>query len=157
MEKFVEFLISLKKFDSKFLYIVFIVFSVPQIAQITLGFDVKVPLEYLQAVQLLILSIILYRFMKRFSSRSKIKNKLKKKLTVSERNILNQFIINDRKTMILNNESWAVNELTHFGMIIDIKKSKDENKSFYKIDDWTEKYLKKNPEITTVYIDEIGL
>ncbi|MDI3411739.1 super-infection exclusion protein B [Bacillus sonorensis] len=157
MEKIVELLISLKKFDSKFLYIIFIVFSLPQIAQITLGLDVKIPLEYMQTVQLLILSIILYSFIKSFGSRSRIKSKLKKKLTVSERNILNQFVINDRKTMLLNNESWAVNELTHFGMIIEVKKTNEENQSFYKIDDWTEKYLKKNPEITAVYIDEIGL
>ncbi|MBU5245265.1 MULTISPECIES: super-infection exclusion protein B [Bacillus subtilis group] len=157
MEKIAEYIISLKKFDTQFLSTIFIVFSIPQIMQITLGFNIQIPLQYLQVLQLLIISIILYRFIKKINVRAKIKIKLKKKLSINERNLLNQFLMHDRKTMVLNNESWAVNELVHHGMIIELKESKGENKSFYKIDDWTEKYLKKNPEITTVYIDEIGL
>ena len=141
--------------DTKLLYLIFIIFSIPQIVQISFGVNILISLKILQSVQIVVFILIIYRLLVHLSRRKKIKGKLKS-LDVNERSLLSRFVNENRKSLLLDTNSEVVNELSLYEIIVEVKPNNvDESKSFYKIDDWVNNYIRKNQRLVKVYIDEV--
>lgn len=141
--------------DTKLLYLIFIIFSIPQIVQITFGVNILISLKILQSIQIIVFVMIIYRLLVHLSRRKKIKRKLKS-LDVNERSLLSRFVNENRKSLLLDANSEIVNELCLYEILVEGKPHNiDGSKSFYKLDDWVENYIRKNQRLVKVYIDEV--